>query len=110
MIDRWKAAIGDEDAKSRLDLYERAAAHQTTGDNPGIIPQPLLEPILNYVDVARPIVGSLGPKPLPGLGLRLQGHPAHPGRQADRREDRAGVAEDDSSPRRPSTPTRSAAT
>lgn len=68
MIDRWKAALGVEDAKSRLDLYERAAAHQTTGDNPGIIPQPLLEPILNYVDVARPIVGSLGPKPLPGSG------------------------------------------
>ena len=67
-IDRWKAAIGVDDAKSRLDLYERAAAHQITSDNPGIIPSSLLEPILNYVDVARPIVGAVGPQGLTGSG------------------------------------------
>jgi HK97 family phage major capsid protein len=68
MLDRWKAGIGNEDAKSRLDLYERAAAHQTTGDNPGIIPSTLLEPVLNYVDISRPIVGALGPQDLTGSG------------------------------------------
>jgi hypothetical protein len=67
-LDRWKAALGNDDAKSRLDLYERAAAHQTTGDNPGIIPSSLLEPVLNYVDVARPIVGAIGPQGLTGAG------------------------------------------
>lgn len=68
-LDRWKAAIGNADALNRLDLYHRAAAHQTTGDNPGIIPTSLLEPILNYVDVARPIVGALGPQDLTGSGF-----------------------------------------
>jgi HK97 family phage major capsid protein len=67
-LDRWKAALGNDDAKSRLDIYERAAAHQTTGDNPGIIPSNLIEPILNYVDVARPIVGAIGPQNLSGSG------------------------------------------
>jgi HK97 family phage major capsid protein len=67
-LDRWKAALGNDDAKSRLDLYERAAAHQTTGDNPGIIPSTLIEPILNYVDIARPIVGAVGPQDLVGSG------------------------------------------
>jgi HK97 family phage major capsid protein len=69
MLDRWKAGVGNEDAKSRLDLYERAAAHQTTGDNPGIIPASLLEPVLNYVDVSRPIVGAIGPQGLTGSGF-----------------------------------------
>jgi HK97 family phage major capsid protein len=68
-LDRWKAAIGNGDALQRLDLYHRAAAHQTTGDNPGIIPSALLEPILNYVDISRPIVGALGPQDLTGSGF-----------------------------------------
>jgi HK97 family phage major capsid protein len=67
-LDRWKAQIGDNEAMQRLDLYHRAAAHQTTPDNPGIIPSTLLEPILNYVDVSRPIVGAMGPKGLTGSG------------------------------------------
>jgi HK97 family phage major capsid protein len=68
-IDRWKAQIGDTEAMGRLDLYQRAAAHQTTPDNPGIIPATLLEPILNFVDVSRPIVGAMGPKDLTGSGF-----------------------------------------
>ena len=67
-LDRWKAAVGSDDARSRLEVFERVAAHQLTGDNPGIIPTSLLEPILNYVDVARPIVGAIGPKGLEGSG------------------------------------------
>jgi HK97 family phage major capsid protein len=68
-LDRWKAAIGNTDSMGRLDLYHRAAAHQTTGDNPGIIPSSLLEPILNYVDISRPIVGAIGPQGLTGSGF-----------------------------------------
>jgi HK97 family phage major capsid protein len=67
-IDMWKARIGDTDARSRIDLFERVAAHQITSDNPGIIPSTLLEPVLNYVDVARPIVGAVGPQGLTGSG------------------------------------------
>lgn len=70
MLDRWKAHVEPRgEASQRLDLYLRAAAHQTTSDNPGIIPSSLLEPVLNYVDVARPIVGALGPKDLSGSGF-----------------------------------------
>jgi HK97 family phage major capsid protein len=68
-LDRWKAAIGNDEAMQRLELYERAAAHQTTSDNPGIIPEPLLQPVLDYVDYARPICGVFGPQPLTGSGF-----------------------------------------
>lgn len=67
-IDKWKSGIGDKDALLRLDLYHRAAAHQTTPDNPGIIPESLLMPLINLVDIARPIVGTLGPQDLSGSG------------------------------------------
>jgi HK97 family phage major capsid protein len=69
MLDRWRAGLRMEDAMQRMDLYHRAAAHQTTADNPGIIPQTLLEPIINYLDAARPLVNALGPRPIPGNGF-----------------------------------------
>ena len=34
----WRAGLGNEDARERLALFNRAAAHQTTGDNPGLLP------------------------------------------------------------------------
>ena len=42
ILDRWRAGIGAEDAGKRLELYHRAAAHQTTGDNPGLLPQQMI--------------------------------------------------------------------
>lgn len=66
VIDRWRAGVGVEDARERLEIFHRAAAHQTTGDNPGIIPEPVLGPVLNFIDASRPIVTALGPSPVPG--------------------------------------------
>jgi HK97 family phage major capsid protein len=66
VIDRWRAGLGAEDAVSRLDMYHRAAAHQTTGDNPGLIPSPIVQPVVNFVDSNRPLVSWLGPRQLPG--------------------------------------------
>jgi HK97 family phage major capsid protein len=60
-----RAGIGDRDAAERLEVFNRAAAHQTTADNPGLLPERLLGPILNNLDFARPLVGAVGPQQLP---------------------------------------------
>jgi HK97 family phage major capsid protein len=64
-VDMWRAGLGQSDARERLDLYNRAAAHQTTGDNPGLIPTPILGPVVNFIDAQRPMVNALGPRQLP---------------------------------------------
>lgn len=65
VMDRWRAGLGMEEAVSRIDLYHRAAAHQTTGDNPGLLPEQILGPVVNFVDESRPLTAALGPRQLP---------------------------------------------
>ena len=65
VLDRWKAGIGSDDAGRRIELYHRAAAHQTTGDNPGLLPQQMIEPVISFVDQSRPLVTAVGPRNLP---------------------------------------------
>jgi HK97 family phage major capsid protein len=65
VLDYWRAGLGVEDARARLDIFNRAAAHQTTGDNPGLLPAQMLEPVINWVDQSRPVVNFLGPRQLP---------------------------------------------
>lgn len=67
ILDVRQAGIGDDAAKERLALYHRAAAHQTTPDNLGVIPQPIVAPLINFVDGSRPMVATLGPRNLPGI-------------------------------------------
>jgi HK97 family phage major capsid protein len=64
-LDQWKAALNDRPAQERLEVYHRAAAHQKTTDNLGIIPTPIVGGVLNYIDSGRPLVNLLGPKDLP---------------------------------------------
>jgi hypothetical protein len=52
----------DPAARERI---ERATQHQTTADNPGLIPRPILGPALNFIDATRPFVNSCNRKPLP---------------------------------------------
>jgi hypothetical protein len=66
IVDVWRSGLGVEDAQRRLDLFTRAAAHQTTSDNPGLLPEQILGPVVNFVDQARPVVMALGPRQLPG--------------------------------------------
>jgi HK97 family phage major capsid protein len=66
VLDRQRAGIGDRDAAHRLDLYHRAAAHQMTGDNAGLIPTPILGPVVSFIDQNRTLVTQLGPRQLPG--------------------------------------------
>ncbi|HEV8167604.1 MAG TPA: hypothetical protein VGR74_24695, partial [Actinomycetota bacterium] len=65
-IDMWRAGLGNDDARERLELFNRAAAHQTTGDNPGLLPDSIIGPVVSFVDASRPLVNLLGPRQLPG--------------------------------------------
>ena len=73
-VGHWAAAVhaaqlGDADARARLDQaleVMRETAHQTTVDNPGLIPRPILGPVINLIDGERPFINSIsGPLPLP---------------------------------------------
>ena len=64
-LDRWRAGLGHAEAVARLDLYHRAAAHQTTADNPGLLPEKILGPVVNFIDAARPLVNFFGAAQLP---------------------------------------------
>lgn len=64
-LDSYKAATGDRQANERLEVYWRAAAHQTTPDNLGIVPDPVVGDVINFIDAARPIVSFLGPQAMP---------------------------------------------
>jgi len=65
VLDQYNASQGDRSAAERIELYIRAAAHQKTSDNAGLIPTPILDGVINFIDAARPLVGLLGPKPMP---------------------------------------------
>jgi hypothetical protein len=65
VMDVIRAGTGNTDAVQRLDLFHRAAAHQTTADNPGLLPEQILGPVVNFIDTARPVVAALGPRNLP---------------------------------------------
>ena len=65
VLDVWRSGLGVQEASNRLDLFNRAAAHQTTADNPGLLPTAILGPVVNFIDAARPLVNALGPRQLP---------------------------------------------
>ena len=55
-------ALRDPAAREAL---ERATAHQTTADNPGLIPRPVLGPVLNFLQTSRAFVNAITNRPLP---------------------------------------------
>jgi HK97 family phage major capsid protein len=64
-LDSYKSAMGDREATERLDVFYRAAAHQKTSDNLGVVPDPIVGEVVSYVDAARPLTTVIGPQPLP---------------------------------------------
>ena len=68
-IDMWQAGLGNEQSRHRIETYNRAAAHETTSSISGLLPTPILGPVLNFIDAARPVVTALGPRQLPGTGF-----------------------------------------
>ena len=55
-------ALRDPAAREAL---ERATAHQTTADNPGLIPKTVLGPVLNFLQQSRAFINSITNRPLP---------------------------------------------
>lgn len=49
----------DEQAAARI-RQVRAVANQTTTDTPGILPTPIVGPVVNLIDANRPLIFSLG--------------------------------------------------
>ncbi|MCH9816729.1 MAG: phage major capsid protein [Actinomycetia bacterium] len=64
MLDMWNSAQGSREATDRLEVYGRAADHQRTGDSLGVIPDPIVGPVIDFIDAARPLVSSIGTMPL----------------------------------------------
>jgi HK97 family phage major capsid protein len=65
ICDQWSAHLGDRTAQERIELYSRAAAHQKTSDNLGVIPIPQIGEVINFIDASRPIVNAIGPRNMP---------------------------------------------
>jgi HK97 family phage major capsid protein len=65
LCDYLAAQTGSKSAMERLELYTRAAAHQKTSDNLGVVPDPIIGGVINFIDASRPLVNFLGPRDLP---------------------------------------------
>jgi len=65
LLEQYRAGLGDRDAAERIELYTRAAQHQTTADNAGLIPLPILGPVVSFIDANRVLVTQLGPRNMP---------------------------------------------
>lgn len=64
-MDMYRSALGNREAHDRMEQYFRAAAHQKTSDNLGVVPDPIIGGVINFIDAARPLVSFLGAQPLP---------------------------------------------
>lgn len=60
-----RAAEGDTDAAA---MIARTVADQLTTDNPGILPEPILGPLIKLADSSRPCFASLTSRPMPAKG------------------------------------------
>jgi HK97 family phage major capsid protein len=59
----------DPNAAARV---TRVLENQTTADTPGLLPEPVVGAVMNNIDASRPLLTSLGVKPLGGIpGLRF---------------------------------------
>jgi len=65
LMDYIAGATGSKSAMERLEVYTRAAAHQKTSDNLGVVPDPIIGGVVNFIDASRPLVNFLGPQNLP---------------------------------------------
>ena len=65
IVDLIQAANGSREAQEKIEVFHRAAAHQKTADNLGVIPDPIVGEVINFIDSARPLVTVVGPQSLP---------------------------------------------
>lgn len=62
--DQYYATRGDRDAQMRLEVATRAAAHIKTSDVAGVIPDPIVGDLINFIDATRPLVSVIGTSPI----------------------------------------------
>lgn len=62
--DVYHSERGDRDARLRLEMATRAADHIKTSDVAGVIPEPIVGDLINFIDATRPIVNALGTSPI----------------------------------------------
>jgi HK97 family phage major capsid protein len=62
----------DREAAARLDAYLRAAPHQLLADNPGIVPTPIVGPVIGPATMARPAWDATTKRPMPGSGSTFE--------------------------------------
>ena len=65
LVDYIAGSTGSRQAMERLEVYNRAAAHQKTSDNLGVVPDPIVGDVVNFIDAARPAVSFFGARDLP---------------------------------------------
>jgi HK97 family phage major capsid protein len=65
-MDVWKSGTGDRTALQRVEAFMREADHQKTGDNPGIVPDPIVGELINFIDSSRPLVSFFGTNAVSG--------------------------------------------
>ena len=63
----WAGQAGRPDPEAAARLQRAAVQNQITTDTPGLLPEPVVGPIVGALDSSRPLVTSLGPKPLGGI-------------------------------------------
>lgn len=56
------------DARPADELLLRTVATMTTADTPGIIPVPIIGPVIKLADSLRPVFASFTPRPMPAAG------------------------------------------
>ena len=67
-LDMYRSTQGNGEATDRLEIFHRAAQHQRTTDETGLVPEPILGPVINFIDAARPVVNFLGARAMPPSG------------------------------------------
>lgn len=65
-----RALRGDRDAGEQIEraldvMRATTTQHQTTADNPGLLPRPILGPVISLIDGSRPFISSIHTGPLP---------------------------------------------
>lgn len=78
ILDMRASALGNREATERIETFHRAynaeagfytgyraADHARTTDELGVIPDPIVGEVINFIDAARPVVSFLGPRPMP---------------------------------------------
>lgn len=63
---RGDKAAGEQIERA-MEVLQRdtATKHQTTADNPGLLPRPILGPVISLIDGSRPFISSIHTAPLP---------------------------------------------